>query len=237
MRCAELGLEPDAALPQRRMWLVPRQNRKLNAKECTYIIDYRAQLQLARDTGLVSSIAAEPVYEKDTFHYEMSPEGDSIVKFRFAPDPFADDRGKVRGYFAAARLTGGEVHFVAMSHKQMMDFRAQHAPSFSGKVVGPWEDFPANPAMGVKTVLRRLFNLLPAGQNEAAMRLQARVSEESEIEEGKSPATVAIDLGVSIEEPAATTDGQVEEVLAGKPEPEKPAKEKKPHQREPGEEG
>jgi len=33
MRCAELELEPDSALPQRRMWLVPRWNRELNAKE------------------------------------------------------------------------------------------------------------------------------------------------------------------------------------------------------------
>lgn len=254
MRCAELGLEPDAALPQRRMWLIPRNNRRLGAKECTYIIDYRAQLQLARDTGLVTSIVAEVVYEKDVFEYEQSPAGDSIVQFRFKPDPFADDRGKIRGFFAAARLQGGEVHFTAMSMKQMLDHKAQHAPSYDGRVTGPWQDFPAaadkpgNPAMGVKTVLRRLFNLLPAGQNEAAMRLQATIASEAEIEEGRKTVTqtapVELDLGVAEIETTPTTADEVERTLAGAKgaaakadETLEPGQDPKAMQREPGEEG
>jgi recombination protein RecT len=221
MRCAELGLEPDAALPQRRMWLIPRRNKKLNgAKECTYIIDYRAQLQLARDTGLVSSIIAEVVFQKDAFEYLLSPEGESITKFRFAPDPFSDDRGPIRGYLAAARLQGGEVHVVAMSHKAMVEHMRQHAPANQGSVTGPWEDFPidpakpGNPAMGIKTVLRKLFNLLPAGQNEAAMRLQAKVAEEAEVEAGKATTAAAVDLDLGAAEAVDAGGGTAEEVAA-----------------------
>ena len=81
MRCAELDLEPDAALPQRRMWLVPRWNSKLKAQECTFIMDYRAQLQKARDSGLVKSLIAVTVHEKDprpTLKYDAT--GESIAK-------------------------------------------------------------------------------------------------------------------------------------------------------------
>ena len=81
MKCAELGLEPDSALPQRRMWLVPRWNSKLRGMECTYQLDYRAQLQLARDTGMVSSIVASEVRERDEWAYELSPAGASMTTF------------------------------------------------------------------------------------------------------------------------------------------------------------
>lgn len=176
MKCAELGLEPDSALPQRRMWLVPRWNNKLGGMECTYQIDYRAQLQLARDTGMVSSIVASEVREKDEWDYTLSPQGASMTSFSFKPQVFGD-RGPVIGYFAAARLAGGEVQVVAMSKADAETHRDRFAQKTKdGKILGPWaSDFDA---MALKSCLRKLWNLLPAGQSEAAQKVQAAVAEE-----------------------------------------------------------
>ncbi len=246
MRCAELNLEPDAALPQKRMWLVPRNNKKLReGKECTYVIDYRAKLQLARETGLVKSIAAEIVYEKDEFTYEIGSGGDSVKKLTHKPDPFAEERGKVLGYYALARLDGGEVQAVVWGLKKMEKFRDQHAPrSGQGLANSPWTQGHFD-EMALKTMLNQLWNLLPAGSSEAAQRLQAIVHEEREQEEGKK--TAAIDLGiVPIEELAGNTADEVADALAGQrlpgdepsklPPPEKKADDQKKGSREPGQE-
>lgn len=226
MRCAELDLEPDSALPQNRMWLVPRNNKKTGQKECTYIIDYRAQLQLARQTELVASVIATEVRQNDRFTLHYDAEGTSITKFEFEPGGeggvFAK-RGEVIGYFAAARLEGGEVQLAAMSTQDAEAFRDRRAPTYNGKVVGPWkDDFDA---MAIKTCLRKLWNLLPAGKSEAAREAQKQFEREGQIADGatvQATAPVELDLGVPVEQLEATSD-QVEKALgAGPATPETP---------------
>jgi recombination protein RecT len=222
LRCAELELEPDSALPQRRMWLVPRWNKRLNANELTYIIDYRAQIQKARESGIVKSIIASEVRKNDYFVLGYDVDGASITKFEFGPGgdggPFVA-RGDVIGYFAAARLDGGEVQVAAMSKADAEAFRDKRAQKMKdGSIVGPWHsDFDA---MAVKTCLRKLWNLLPAGKNEAARKLQETAQTEEDIEHGRSvqsTAPIELDLGVPTEQLEATSD-QVEKALgAGSP--------------------
>jgi recombination protein RecT len=215
MRCAELDLEPDSALPQRRMWLVPRWNKKISGYECTYIIDYRAQIQKARETGLVPSVIATEVRAKDRFTLRYDAEGTSITKFEFEPGAdggIFSDRGEVVGYFAAARLEGGEVQIAAMSKKDAEAFRDKRAPTDrQGKLTGPWKgDFDA---MAVKSCLRKLWNLLPAGKTEAARQLQEQAAREAVIDEtGKtvvSTAPIELDLGVVPEDEGGDTASEV----------------------------
>lgn len=218
MRCAELELEPDSALPQRRMWLVPRWNRKLNANECTGIIDYRAQIQKARETGLVKSIVASAVCKRDRFDLHYDTEGISITKFEFEPDIFGD-RGERIGYFAAARMEGGEVQIACMSRAEAEAFRDKYGPKDrSGKLAGPWiggdDQFDE---MAMKTCLRKLWKLLPAGKSEEARELQANLAAEGDIEEGRRSvqSTAPIDLGLGLpgDEQGETTADQVERAL------------------------
>jgi recombination protein RecT len=221
MRCAELELEPDSALPQRRMWLVPRWNNKLGANECTYMMDYRAQIQKARETGLVPSVIASGVQAKDRFTLRYDADGTSITKFEFEPGGeggiFAE-RGDVIGYFAAARLEGGEVQIAAMSKRDAEAFRDKRAPrDRQNRIVGPWvSDFDA---MAVKSCLRKLWNLLPAGKSEAARRLQERMQEEADIHDaGKAVAATApieLDLGIVPEDQDGDTASAVERQIAG----------------------
>lgn len=187
MRCSELGLEPNATLAQRRMWLVPRWNSKLSALECIAQIDYRAEIQLARDTGLVLDVVAEDVRANDAFTLERGAAGTSLTKFSHRPVIFGD-RGDVIGFYAAARLEGGAVPFYAMTAAEVEAFRDHYAPTDkTGKIVGPWGSPRENErnAMAKKTCLHRLWNLLPAGKSEAARRLQERLAEETEQDLGQ----------------------------------------------------
>lgn len=203
MRCAELDLEPDSALPQKRMWLVPRNNKRIGQMECTYIIDYRAQIQLARQTGLVASVVAMEVRQKDIFNLYYDAEGTSIAKFDLHlggnGGAFAD-RGPVVGYFAAARLESGEVQICAMSKKDAELFRDRHAPRYNRAIIGPWvDDFDP---MAIKTCLRKLWNLLPAGKSEAARKLQEQLETENQIADGtpvQATAPIELDLGMPVE--------------------------------------
>jgi recombination protein RecT len=224
MRCAELELEPDGALPQRRMWLIPRWNKRLNrgkgAQECTYLMDFRAQIQKARETELVTSVVANPVYERDHFELHYDADGTSITKFEFEPDVFGD-RGAVIGYFAAARIEGGEVQLVAMSRKQAEAFRDKYGPrNKRNELTGPWvggdDQFDE---MAMKTCLRKLWKLLPAGKSEEARRFQQHVASESDVEEGRrsvqSTAPIDLGLGSPADEEGETTANQVERALTG----------------------
>lgn len=237
MKCAELGLEPDSALPQRRMWLVPRWNTKMRGMECTYQMDYRAQLQLARDTKMVTSIIAAEVRAKDEWDYSMSPAGESMTSFTFKPNVFGD-RGAVIGYFAAARLAGGEVQVVAMSKADAEKHRDRFAQKTKeGTILGPWKtDFDA---MAIKSCLRKLWNLLPAGASPEAEKAQAEFAkEDAQVFEGFAEAVTD-----TVEETHETTADEVAKKLTGggKTE-EKKASDTKIEggqvvDREPGEEG
>lgn len=226
MRCAELELEPDGALPQRRMWLVPRWNGKIHAQECTYLMDFRAQIQKARDTELVTAVLAEEVREKDEFVLYDTDEGTSLVKFRFQKggDRGAfSDRGSVVGYFAAARLGGDEVQIVTMSKKEAEKFRNKYGPrDRNNSLVGPWvggdDQFDE---MAKKTCLRKLWKHLPAGKSAEARKLQEHISSESDIEEGRrsvvSTAPFGLDLTLPDAEVKNTTAEEVERALTDSP--------------------
>jgi recombination protein RecT len=214
MRCSELGLEPNATLPQRRMWLVPRWNKKLGGLECIAQIDYRAEIQLARDTGLVEDVVADVVCANDSFTFERGNGDGSMTRFTHRPILFGD-RGVVIGYYAAARLAMGALQFFPMSASEMDLFRDNYGPrNREGKLTGPWASERENErrAMGLKTVLHRLWNLLPAGKNEAALRLQERLAEETQQDLG------AIDAEVVSPPPApgGTRTADVKAKLAAK---------------------
>lgn len=225
MRCAELDLEPDSALPQKRMWLVPRWNKNLGAKELTYVIDYRAKIQAARETGLLKSIVGREVRKNDQFNLEYSATGDSITKFEHKPDVFGE-RGDIIGYYAVGRLDGGEVQIATMSVKEAGAFRDRHAPKKKdgSAAYSPWiTDFDA---MAIKSVLNRLWNLLPAGKTEESRRFLDVVREEQAIEVGiptQNAAPPSLDLGLGVL--PQTTDREVEEALGATPPEDIPAEE------------
>jgi recombinational DNA repair protein RecT len=106
-----------------------------------------------------------------------------------------------------------------MSKADAERFRDKRAPTNrKGDIVGPWKsDFDA---MSVKTCLRKLWNLLPAGPGDAARKLQETVASEEAIEAGRSvqgTAPIELDLGVPAEPALEPTDDAVERALVGGP--------------------
>lgn len=142
MKCAELGLEPGSALGH--AYLIPYGER------CQLVIGYKGMLVLARRSGEIESITAYIVHEKDEFHVEYGLE----PKLRHVPF-FEGDPGKPRLAYAVGRMKGGGVQFEVMSLTQIEAVRRRGSNRKGSPWDSDWEE------MARKTVLRRIFKLLP----------------------------------------------------------------------------
>lgn len=142
LQAAELGLDPGGALGH--AYLVPYKN------TCTLIVSFKGMVALARRSGEIVSIEARAVYEKDTFDFEYGL--DSKLKHL----PYLDgDPGKLRFVYAVAKLKDGGVQFEVMTRTQIDAIRGRSRASSSGPWVTDYDE------MAKKTVVRRLFKMLP----------------------------------------------------------------------------
>ena len=147
---AQLGLEPNSATGQ--AYLIPY------GKECQLIIGYRGLIQLAHNSGEVSSIYAETVHESDVFEYKLGLHRDLVH------EPCLDKaRGRVIGAYAVARMKEADPQFTYMSRLEIDGImkRSKSANASSS----PWKtDYPE---MAKKTAIRRLVKMLPLSAEKA----------------------------------------------------------------------
>lgn len=196
LQAAELGLEPSGALGH--AYLVPY------GTDCQLIISYKGMIALARRSGEIVSIEARAVYERDSFSLRFGI--DATVEHV----PYLDgERGPLKFVYAVAKLAGGGVQLDVMNRTEVEAIRNR---SKAGKS-GPWvTDFDE---MAKKTVLRRLFKMLPV-----SVELAEAIEKGDAIEFGE-PTNIG---NVSV--PAATSSGRtgaVEEALTAPAELEAPA--------------
>lgn len=210
MRCAELGLEPNSPLGG--MHLVPFENRRNGTVECQGIIDYRGLVSLARRSGELRTIFAEPRYEKDKWKRVLGT-APSIVH-----EPADDeDRGKILGFYAVAQLASGETQFAYMTKAEVDAIKARAKGGDNPKA--PWNtDYTE---MGKKTVLRRVCKLLPM-----TSEIADQLAREDAIDKGE-PIPVEIDVTLGGDDggdgggqgegagASGGTAGEVERALAG----------------------
>lgn len=150
LQCAQLGLEPGSALGH--CYLLPFGNGKAKdgRPNAQLIIGYRGMIDLARRSGQIVSLHAYCVHEKDDFHYELGLHPDiHHIPFSTA------DRGPVTYVYAVAQLQGGGVQFEVMNRAEIEAVRSQSKAGTRGPWVSHWDE------MAKKTVIRRLFKLLP----------------------------------------------------------------------------
>jgi recombination protein RecT len=201
---AQLGLEVNTPLQQAD--LIPY------GKECTLQIQYRGYISLARRSGLIESVVARTVYEKDHFEIAYGLE-DKLIH-----EPVLDgDRGKVRGYYAVAKYTGGGYNFLWMSRDDV----DAHRLKFSKQPNGPaWKN--SFDSMGLKTVLRAMFKFMPMSvelaRADAADEQVRRNTDEDAID--TPPAYDDADIvdaevvdGVPVEDPPADMDPETGEII------------------------
>lgn len=189
LQCAQLGLEPGSALGH--CYLLPFGNGKASdgRPNAQLIIGYRGMIDLARRSGQIVSISAHCVHEADEFHYEFGLHEDC----RHVPAAMAD-RGPVTHVYAVARLVGGGFQFDVMSRAEIEAVRSQSKAGTKGPWVTHW------PEMAKKTVIRRLFKLLPV-----SIEAQRAVEVDEKTDRGEAVSAsdvidgIATEKGVNIE--------------------------------------
>ena len=156
MRCSALGLEPSDVDGLGRAYVLPYGNKNMQTgqKEATLIIGYKGMLDLARRSGEIKDISARAVYEKDTFNYGYSVDGDYLNHQPFS----GKSRGQLTYVYMLAHFKDGGHYLEVMSREQVNDIMQRSPSSKSSR--SPWQsDFEA---MAKKTVIRRAFPFLPA---------------------------------------------------------------------------
>ncbi len=147
MDCASLGLEPDAL---GRAYLIPYEDKKNNRTICQLQIGYKGLADLAYRSGMVESIQAQAVHEKD--HFELAFGSNEKLDHK----PYMDgDRGKVVAVYAYCKLKGGAFKFDVMSVRDVEVIRARSKSGNNGPWATDWNE------MAKKTVFKRMAKTLP----------------------------------------------------------------------------
>lgn len=146
---AQLGLEPNDA--RGLAYLIPF-NDKRRGKIVQLIIGYKGMLDLARRSGMVSSINAFPVYRGDVFTYTLGLD----PTLEHVPGDHDENPNDLTHVYAVAKVQG-DPQFVVMTRRQIDKVMAQSAGARSNR--SPWTTHYTE--MALKTALRRLCKWLP----------------------------------------------------------------------------
>jgi recombination protein RecT len=151
LQSAQVGLRLDPVLQHAA--LVPR------GGKAQFMPMFRGLLHLARQSGEIVHVAAQPVCSNDFFEYEYG------VDQRLVHRPALAKRGDVTHYYAYVRLKSGGFQFEVITLEDAEDMKRFAQAKISNKADNPWTtDFDA---MALKTVLRKLLKLAPIGINPA----------------------------------------------------------------------
>lgn len=148
MKAASNGLSVDG----KEAVLVAFKN-KQGQKIVQYMPMVSGILKLIRQSGELSSITSQIVYEKDSFRYWIDSRGEHI---EHEPN-FFSDRGEPIGVYALASMKDGGIYIEVMTVNQIMDIKK----SSRSADYGPWSG-PFELEMWRKSVVRRLYKRLPS---------------------------------------------------------------------------
>jgi len=222
--CARLGLEPSLG----RVYFIPFNNNKKGVVECQMIIGYQGFLDLARRSGIVSSINARCVYKNEKFEYKITVDSPILVH-----EPcLSGEKGEMLGAYCIARFKDGGSHVEYMNKAEIDSIRNRSNAVKSAKKYGgetPWDtDYDA---MALKTVVRRAAKFLPLTTASPEFRDAIQMSDDSDY------------IDVDFETPPPTNGARLDKALGidrGKGKQEEPPAEAidvepEAREREPGE--
>jgi recombination protein RecT len=163
-QAAQLGLEVDNGLGH--AYLVPFKG------SVTLVVGYKGMVDLARRSGQVSTIKAVVVRVGDHFLHE---EG---LHPKLEHRPLKGDVSRAVEYvYAVCQLRDGSAQFEVMHVDEVEYIRGKSPAAKSGPWVNHWEE------MAKKTVIRRLFKMLPVS---VEMVRAVSVDEQAESGTGQS---------------------------------------------------
>lgn len=149
VQAAQLGLEPNDA--RGLAYLLPYRDKR-RGRVVNLIIGYRGMMDLARRSGMVSSINAFPVFEGDRFEYRLGLD----PHLEHVPGDHDEDPAKLTHVYAVARVNG-DPQFVVLTRRQIDKVKAQSQGASSS--YSPWNTHYVE--MALKTAIRRLCKYLP----------------------------------------------------------------------------
>ncbi|MDP1573156.1 MAG: recombinase RecT [Pseudomonadota bacterium] len=159
LKASALGLEIGNGLGH--AYLVPYDKREKRGNqwvtvgtEIQLIIGYRGMIDLSRRSGQIESLYAVEVYANEPFEVTLGLSND-IQHKRVFNGSVSMSPESVIAVYAVAKLKGGEVQFDVMTKAQIEAIRSRSKASANGPWVTDWVE------MAKKTVLRRLFKMLP----------------------------------------------------------------------------
>jgi recombination protein RecT len=162
-----LSLNPNQGLA----YLVPRRLRSNEDPKVMLDISYRGLIAIGVETGSIVWAKPELVHVKDEFVYKGPAE-----KPLHNLDPFATDRGAVRGGYCIAELPSGGVLVEAMS-KADMDKIRNKSEAFK-KGFGPWVEWEDQ--MQLKSIVKRAYKWWPSATPRMATALKILNEENGE---------------------------------------------------------
>lgn len=193
LQASQLGLEVNTPLGQ--AYLIPYND------VCTLVIGYQGMLDLSRRSGMVKAIYAHPVFQGDTFNYELGLE----PKLQHKP---CEEPGDLTHVYAVARLTDGEPIFTVLTKRDVERYRNRSRAKSSG----PWmTDYVA---MALKTSVRRLFRWLPKSAEQAlAVAIDEAGERDGSQSESFAPEVVGLlsqlpEQATPVPVPAGTPEGR-----------------------------
>lgn len=125
--------------------------------QAQYIPMVAGLLKKARQSGEISTISANVVYENDEFNYELGDFEQIIHR------PALVNRGNPIAVYAICKLRDGGIHREVMSVEQIEAIRKRSRAASDGPWVTDWSE------MARKTVLRRITKYLPASTDLASV--------------------------------------------------------------------
>ena len=146
---AQLGLEPNDA--RGLAYLLPFKDKR-RGKIVQLIIGYRGMMDLARRSGMVTSINAFPVFRQDTFTYSLGLE----PTLHHVPGAHDENPNDLTHVYAVAKVQG-DPQFVVLTRKQVD--KARKASRGADSTYSPWNTHYTE--MALKTAIRRLCKYLP----------------------------------------------------------------------------
>ena len=180
---ATLGMVPDTA--EQNCHIIPYKN------EAKFIMGYRGYINLAYQTGMVSSISVRLVYEADLEYGEFDVMYGTENKIKHRPywlkHPDADS-GKIIAAYCVWTTTDGTSDFYIMRKEELIKARDSSSQytyaERNGRKNSVWHEH--HEAMIRKTVIRHAAPYFPQGSGIAAMNFARAQQLDAQGEQGVS---------------------------------------------------
>lgn len=146
MQAADLGLPVGTGLA----YLIPYKNKEKKVTEAQFQPDYKGLIAILLETGDVTRIDLESVYEKDELELVHGTDGSRLIHKPY----WKGARGAAVAYYAIATLRGGGTKFLLMTRDEIEQVKKNYVQDGSPAWAKSYDE------MAKKVVFKRLYKTM-----------------------------------------------------------------------------